>query len=366
LGLAVAALLIDAPGIAAQRQAVAAGRVVRVRGTDTLDVARAQVTLHRVARARQGPIDSAIAGPRGEFRFRFVPDTTAIYLLSSGYAGIEYFSTPLHAVPAAPDTGLLLIVSDTSSTVPLRVTSRHIVISRPQKDGTRPALEIVVLENDGTDTRVATQGRASWSGRVPKGVLNFQVGSGDVSGDAMTLRNDSVLLLAPVAPGEKQLLYTYQIPPGPGKVQIPLGDSIATVNVLLEEFDRTVSGGEIAKADSQTIEGRSFRQWAGPAPAGSVVTIDFPKNRVNWMLPVLVGAVAVSLLFIALRAMKQATAAPPSGATNPVLDELARLDASYAGREAEVAPAEWAAYQEQRARLKQELAAQLAGRKAMS
>ena len=270
--------------------------------------------LHQVARAVQGPVDSVTAGPRGEFRFRFLPDTAAVYLLSSGYAGIEYFSTPVHADPAAPDTGLLLVVSDTSSSAPLRILSRHIVIGRPQKDGSRPALEIVVLANNGPDTRVATETQPSWAARLPKGVRNFEVGSGDVSGDAMIARNDSVVLEAPVAPGEKQLLFTYQVPPGVGTMRIPVGDSVDVMNVLLEEFDRTVTGGGIAKADSQSIEGRSFRQWNGPVPAGSVVSIDFPGARLTWLLPLLVGSVAVSLLVLALRTLRRQPAmAPVSG-----------------------------------------------------
>ncbi len=363
-GLLFGALLLAAPArVAAQRAAVASGRVIRLGEADTISVTGAKVMLHKVARAVQGPVDSVTAGPRGEFRFRFLPDTAAVYLLSSGYAGIEYFSTPVHADPAAPDTGLLLVVSDTSSSAPLRILSRHIVIGRPQKDGSRPALEIVVLANNGPDTRVATETQPSWAARLPKGVRNFEVGSGDVSGDAMIARNDSVVLEAPVAPGEKQLLFTYQVPPGVGTMRIPVGDSVDVMNVLLEEFDRTVTGGGIAKADSQSIEGRSFRQWNGPVPAGSVVSIDFPGARLTWLLPLLVGSVAVSLLVLALRTLRRQPAMAPVSGRHSSLDELARLDARYAGREAQVTAAEWSEYQRERARLKQELTTELAGKK---
>lgn len=365
-GLTLGIWLVASPtDLHAQRAAVAAGRVVRLGETDTVSVPGAKVLLHRVGRAEQGPVDSVTAGSRGEFRFRFSPDTASVYLLSSGYAGIEYFSTPVHADPLAPDTGLLLVVSDTSSKAPVRVASRHLVIGRPQKDGSRPALEIVVLDNSGPTTRVATESRPSWAARLPKGARNFEVGSGDVSGDAMIARGDSVLLVAPVAPGEKQLLYTYQIPPGPGTIRIPVGDSVDVMNVLLEEFDRTVTGGAIARADSQSIEGRSFRQWNGPVPAGGVVSIDFPGARLTWLLPLLVGGVALSLLLLALRTLRQKPAMSHVPATSSALNDLARLDARYAGQEAQVPEAEWAEYQRERARLKQELAAELAAKKPM-
>ena len=365
--LVVLLALAGVTAAGAQQPALASGRVVRIRDADTLGVAGARVILHRVGREVQGPIDSLIAGPRGEFRFRFAADTAAVYLLSSGYAGIEYFSTPVHTDPVRPDTGLLLIVSDTSASAPVRVDSRHIVIGKPAADGTRAALEIVVLQNAGTRTRVPRGDAApTWGTRIPKGALGFQVGQGDVSAEAVQLRNDSVLLFAPIAPGEKQLAYTYTLPAAPGKVRLPMGDSVAVLTVLLEEFDRTASGGGLEKGDSQRIERRTFQQWNGPVGPGDVVTIDFPAGRINWTLPALVGIVAAGLgvaLYLVLR-RRPAPAREPLAA-GP-LDALARLDARYAGREAEFGPEEWARYQRERARLKAEARSQLAGKQSSS
>ncbi len=340
---------------------------MQVQQHDTVGRAGAKVVLHRVGRQMQGPIDSTTAGPDGSFRFRFVPDTGSVYLLSSGFAGIEYFSTPVHTDPAQPDTGLILFVSDTSSHAPIRVASRHLVISKPGNDGTRAVLEIVVLENDGPSTRVAADSFSpAWSMRVPKGALGFQVGQGDVGPDGLLLRGDSVVLLSPVAPGQKQLLYTYSLPASPGRVQLPVSDSIVVVNVLLEEFDRHVTGGAIAKADSQTIEGRHFQQWAGPVPAGAVIGIDFPGNATGWVLPMLVSAVALSLGLVAMRALRRPPVRATGKAAGPALEQLAQLDTRYAGRQDEVPAEEWAAYQADRARLKEQLAAELAGKRALS
>jgi hypothetical protein len=363
-GLATALLLLlSAASLQAQSSVIAAGRVLRPNGKDTIGVAGARVVLHRVGRQKQGPIDSTFAGPRGEFRFRYQPDTSAVFLLSSGYAGIEYFSTPLHTVPELPDTGLVLFVSDTSSSAPIHVASRHLVISKPGKDGARAALEIVVLENDGAVTRVAPDSvTPSWGTRLPAGAVEFQVGQGDIGPDGLLFRHDSAVLVSPVAPGQKQLLYTYAIPAAPGRIRLPIGDSIATANILLEEFDRRVTGGGIVKGDSQAIEGRSFRQWAGPVAAGSVLEIDFPGDTSGWILRVLVGAVALTLALIAAIALRRRPVTPSASRAVPLLDQLARLDARYAGREAEVPAGEWGRYQEERTRLKTELAAQLAAK----
>lgn len=365
---ALAALVFSgiAP-LSAQSTALVAGRVLRPHGADTIGVAGARVVLHRVGRKAQGPIDSTIAGPRGEFRFRYQLDTSSVFLLSSGYAGIEYFSSPLHTNIELPDTGLVLFVSDTSSSAPIRVSSRHLVISKPGNDGTRAALEIVVLENDGAETRVGHDSLAPvWGARLPTGVLSFQVGQGDVGPDGMFARNDSVVLVSPVAPGQKQLLFTYALPATPGHVRLPIGDSIAVANVLLEEFDRHVTGGGIVKADSQAIEGRTFQQWAGPVPAGAVLEIDFPGKTGGWILQVLVGTVALTLALVGMRALSRRPVPTVPAQQNAVLDQLARLDARYAGREADVPADEWQHYQQERARLKADLAAKLAGKSELS
>jgi hypothetical protein len=360
---ALSALSVLSAPLQAQQTAQVSGRVVRATATDTVSVPGVQVMLHQVGRARQGPVDSALAGPKGEFRFRFRPDTSSVYLLSAGWAGIEYFSTPVRSIVAQPDTGLLLVVSDTSSVAPVSVVSRHIVIGKPRGDGIRAALEIVVLQNNGPLTRVARDSlQPTWTTRLPSRAFGFQPGEGDVSTDALVFRDGAVELFAPIAPGEKQLLYTYQLPSGPGTVRIPLREPVGMMNILLEEFDRTVTGGAIVKGDSQAIEGRSFRQWSGTVPAGGVVALHFPSIGSRWVLPVLVSGVALSLAFVAIRALRGRPSAPVRPA-EPLLDQLARLDAQYRGREGEVPADEWSRYQAERQRLKEELSGQLAGKR---
>lgn len=359
LAMTVAGALTGASQLQAQKEAIVSGRVLRIQAHDTVGVPRARVVLHRVGRDRQGPIDSTVAGPRGDFRFRFLPDTSAVYLLSSGWAGIEYFSSPVHTDPTAPDTGLRVIVSDTSSSAPVEIVSRHLVVSKPTAGGSRPVLEIVVLTNGGTATRVSADStRPTWAGGLPTGAFNFEAGSGDFSNEAVSFRHDSVLVFGPIAPGEKQVIFTYSLPAGTGPVKVAVPDSIAMFNILLEEFDLTVAGGGLSKADSQEIEGRSFRQWAGPAPAGASITINFPGQGIGaWILPVLVGSLAVVLVLLGGKVLKRR---PAVGSPGPALDQLAQLDARYAGREGSVPAEEWEHYQSQRARLKQEVSAQLA------
>lgn len=366
-GLAAALVLLPGSWLVAQQPlARVAGRVVRIQGADTIPRALTRVVLHRVGRQAQGPIDSTLTGGHGEFRFRFPPDTAGIYLLSSGFAGIEYFSTPLRTDPAQPDTGLIIVVSDTSSRAVVGVDGRHLVVSRPAQDGTRAALEIVTLSNPGPDTRVAPDsGHPSWAARIPAGAFSFQAGSGDFSADALSLRGDSVLLFAPVAPGEKQVVYSYKIPAG-APVKLPVTDSVPTFTLLLEESDRSVRGGTIARADTQQIEGRTFVRWSGAVPSGGAVSIDFPQTGgARWLLPLLVGLLGMALVLGAARVLRRpapSAAAPLPARAEALVDALAALDARYTGREAELGDDERARYRAERARLKADLGAALADR----
>lgn len=339
--------------------------MLRSAGSDSLPVPNTRVVLHRVGRDTQGPLDSLLTDAAGRFRFRYAADTGAVFLLSSGYAGIEYFSSPIGLDPTRPDTGIVLLVSDTSSTTPLEVTSRHIVVSQPSPDGTRAALEIVVLGNPGAVTRVAgDSAHPVWIGTLPKGALGAQVGQGDVSPESVVFRDDSLLLYAPVAPGQKEVIYGYTLPATPGRVGYHFPEGAQSFTLLLEERNLPVSGGGIVAADTQTIEGRTFARWTGAPDAGSEVTIGFPGDSTRWLLPALVGAVGLVLLVILARVLRRPVSIPAAQVS--VLDQLAQLDRQYSGREAETDAAEWQRYQAERSRLKAELERELAGTKSAS
>lgn len=358
IALACCFLTLLVSPLAAQ-QLRAGGTVVRITAADTIAVPGAKVMLHRISRDRQGPIDSVISDRAGRFRFRFQGDTAAVFLVSAGWDGIEYFSTPLHTDPALPDTALSLVLSDTSSRAQVTTVSRHLVISRPGADGLRPALEIVSISNAGPATRIAPDTlHPSWATPLPRNVAGFTAGSGDFSSEALVVKNDSVLVFAPIAPGDKQLVYTYAFPPDPGAVIVPIGDSIGRLTIMLEEMDLAVKGG-VVRGDSQVIEGRVFRRWEGAAAAGAAITIPFPGNRSGWIIPALVGALALALTGFAVVALRRKPAVVP--ATAPALiDQLARLDARYAGKQDSTPAAEWETYQLERARLKAELQGALA------
>jgi len=354
-------LSLDPAGLVAQATVSLEGRILRITAGDTAPVPRLQVVAHEVGHLRQGPVDSLLTDSRGGFRFSLQADTGSVILVSARHAGIEYFSDPVPVDTAGRVVRRLdVVVSDTSSSAPVEIASRHVVIGRPNEAGDRPVLEIVVLHNAGEMTRVGSDSAgATWVGRIPAGSKQFSVGEGAYSTDALVSHGDSVILVAPLAPGEKQLLYSYALPPTLKVAQLPVDAPIGQMTLLVEELDRKVTGGSLVLADTQSFEGRSFQRWSGPASPGDMIEVQLGGGGRNRGLALLVGVMAVLLGGAGLVALRRR---PRGGGDTrrSLLDEIARLDARYAGRQAEVPHAEWASYQAERARLKAALQDQLA------
>jgi len=257
-----------------------------------------RLVLHRVSQQVQGPIDSARSDRRGRFSFAYRADTSAFYLVSGRYAGIEYFSSPLPTNPARADNTVRVVVYDTSSTAPVSLEARHLVLTRPGEDGSRSILDLVILRNAGRLTRVAPDTvRGSWSVQLPRGTVGLQVRESDVSSDAMIRTGDSVTIAAALAPGEKQITLEYLVPAGRSSVELPLQKAGLPLNVLTEEPEVRVTAPGITRADSQLIQGRSFRRWTGTVSTAGVLRLVLPGSpaQPRWVLPALVGGLALAL-----------------------------------------------------------------------
>ena len=265
---------------------------------DSTPVRGVRLVLHRVGRQTQGPIDSTSSDHRGRFDFAYRPDTSAFYLVSGRYAGIEYFSSPLPTNPSRADSTVRVVVYDTSSTAPVTLEARHLVLTRPAEDGSRNLLDLIILQNSGRLTRVAPDTvQGSWSVPLPRGTVGLQVRESDVSSEAVSRAGDSLTISAALAPGEKQLTVEYQVPAGRSSVELPLRKAGLPLNVLTEEPDVRVVAPGIARADSQLIQGRSFRRWTGTVSTAGVLRLILPEGRrpPRWLLAALVGGLALAL-----------------------------------------------------------------------
>jgi hypothetical protein len=353
-------VLAGAP-LGAQAPAIVGGRVVQVLGADTLPASGALVSLHRIGRTAQGIVDSVRTADRGRFRFRVRPDSTAVFLVSARHAGIEYFSDP---VRPGSDTSLMLIVSDTSSVALVELSARHVIVGRPEADG-RPVLDLVTLANRSGATRVAVDTLSpSWSLVLPAGARNLEVEQGDVSPTAVEQRGDSVLMFAPIPPGRMHLMIGYRLPAEGREFSwlVPAD----TFDLLLEEEGASVRGGDLVAAGPVDLSGKLLQRWTTSAPAPGIVVVRFgsPGRSGTKLLTALVATTALTfaaLLLVLIRRARTGTRAGVTAGANPV-EELVRLDAEYAGREANVPGPEWSDYLRRRAALKTAAEAALATR----
>lgn len=348
-----AALVLGASPVAAQLPLAISGRTSRVQGADTAPVGGVLITLHRVSRTAQGVIDSTTTGSDGRFLFRAAGDTTAIYLVSASYAGIEYFAEPVR-LPGAH--GISIVVSDTSSTAPVRLGTRHLIIRPPDESGSRAILDLFSIRNDGPDTRIGRDSSSpSWQIVLPAGALQPEVQEGDVSPSAVRFRGDTVDVLAPIAPGAKNMMLSYRLPVSEDRpAWIAPADSF---DVLVEEQGATVHGAGLEPAAAVELMGSTLRRWTAAPPTGGVAEVEFSGGAAVFgrLLYWLVGLVGVALAAGAVWALrKNPSTAAQASAPLPadLVGEIARLDARYAGSRDRVGEAEWAAYEAERARLK--------------
>ena len=281
-------------------------------GPNRKPLSGAWAVLHRVhERGASGPVDSTRTGPQGEYRLKISrADTAAMYVVSSWYRGIAYFSepVPVRGTPAAALRPIL--VYDTTSTGPrIRAQHRLVTIARPSKDGTRAVLELVGLANPGTATRVAPDTtHPTWEGAVPREAIQFQAGEGDVSPEAVGLRGDTVVVFGPIPPEDvKQLSYSYVLPATVRRLTIPIDQPISEVDLLLEDTTALVAAPGLDAVGVQAIDQRRFAGYrTGALQPGAVVSITFPAAgfRITTMLPYVIALVALALvagLVVALR-----------------------------------------------------------------
>ncbi len=346
-----------------------AGRLVRVRGADSTALPGAMVVAHLITPERQGPVDSVRADAAGRFRFRVSAggDTAAVFVVSTRYQGIGYFSEPVAARSPAGAGAMLLAVFDTSAGgPPLQVSVRHLVLTTPNPDGSRPVLDIIQITNPGTTTRVGADSTTpTWSARLPDGIVQFGVGESDVSPSAIGYANGRVSVTAPFPPGVKQVVVNYVAPSGTSRLTVPVEQLTARLEVLVEDSGTTMEG--LPQREPVSLEGRVFAHFAGDSvPAGGSVQIRFSRTgggaqRLGW-IAIIAAALALSAGGYAVARRRPATApeAPPAPASmETLLAQLVSLDERYEGKEQDTPAPEWQQYRDRRHALKSQLAARI-------
>lgn len=352
-----------------------AGRVLLPTGGTGPDALRpvpgSWVIVHRVGAGTAGAVDSARTDAAGRYaiRYRRTGGDSTVYFASAGYAGITYFSEPLPAGTLNGGQADLVVYDTTSTGVPLRMRGRHFVLGARDSSRLHPIVEVFEVANDASITVVAVGDTPAWRIRLPERAQAATVAGGDVSPEAVRFEDGEVRVFAPFAPGVKQMSIAYSIPAAAFPISIPVVDTVALLEVLVEEREGTVDGALLAPADSVNIDGRVFRRWvARDAPSGAVVRLGVPAPPSDTRTVYVVGILLAigTLMLLALgRSVRRPRPVPLgwNGATGPDAEELAQriaaLDAAFQRRRAP-SDADRQEYERQRGGLKAQLADALA------
>jgi hypothetical protein len=285
-------------------------------GTDRLEpVTGAWVVLHRVGPDSAGPIDSLRSDPRGRYSFKYTRtgSSDAIYFVSASHDGIAYFTTPLAEGKVSGNDGEITVFDTTSGHVAMSLRGHHVVVSAADANARRSIVEVYDISNDSTLTRVAkgeTPAGATWQTHVVNGIGDFKVSQGDISAAAVSYANGVVSVFAPLAPGIKQLSFSYSLPAKSFPLKLPIETETGIYEILIEEKAGSVIAPHMKEMEPVTVDERNFRRFLGSdLPENAVAVIDLPAPppthsidpRVLVAITLVIGGTMVLALAQALR-----------------------------------------------------------------
>lgn len=273
------------------------GTVVRERGGRSSPVAGALVVLHRFGALEAGPVDSIATDGAGAYRFvRPAGDTVGGLAVTVRHHGLVNVSD------AAVFRGLAgriapLTVRDTSSSVPISLAQRHVLVRDADHDGSRAVLELLVLRNAGDRTRVSPAGVVVWGARLAAGATDIVVppAEGDNGSMVTGVHGDSITFESPLPPGDRQVVVSYVLP-ATRRLMVPLDEPVGEFTLMLADTGAAVVHGAVSPQGVMTFENVRYLRLEG-ANIGGVdsVVARFPRGPVQpadlwWLIVVLSAA----------------------------------------------------------------------------
>jgi hypothetical protein len=245
-------------------------------------ISGAWVVLHRVGPDSAGPIDSVKSDARGRYAFNYrrTGSADAVYFVSASHDGIAYFTSPLAEGNVSGNDGEVIVFDTTSKHVPMTVRGHHVVVSSVDANGMRSVVEVYDLSNDTSVTRIAAPTNpddATWRTHITAAATNFRVSQGDIPPSAVSFAKGLVNVYAAIAPGIKQLSFSYSVPAKSFPLRLPVETDTQIYEVMLEDKTGNARAPNLREVDPVTVDERNFRRFlASDVPHNSVAVIDLP------------------------------------------------------------------------------------------
>lgn len=380
----LALTLVAATALNAQTRSVN-GRVrrpVSVNGDSTgmAPAAGMWVTLHRVGKDTAGPVDSMRTDAQGHYRFQWTPfgSSDGVYFASTTSGGIAYFTPPLRNVASRGDDAEITVFDTTSVRFQLTVKGRHLIVGKADTSQFRTVIEVFELSNDSLRTLVATDSTSpmpTWSMSVPASARDVRANEGEISPDAFVAGSGRVSVYAPIAPGIKQVAFSYKVPNSSFPLLMRAEGGAVVFEVLLEEPQGFVTGKGFANVAPVALEGRNFRRFLSQdVQPNAELIIELPSSGAparNLYIAGLLVAIGMLMMVVLMRSMQRRAARRvaveptmrPRESDAPLhkrlAQEIAALDETYA-RIAKPSDTVKKAYETRRTELKGALGAELA------
>ena len=164
------------------------------------------------------------------------------YLVSARYMKVDYY---YQAVFEPEETAAFVevwVCDTTASDEAIRIGLAHTIISLEEES--LLVAEFFWLVNDGDMTYVGTDDALVFT--LPEGAVGFEAPQ-ELLPDFQFLDNNRVAYLVPLPPGDKQLMYSYQLAkPDSNELSVPL-----EINYPTDSFELMVGGEGIEVAVSQ-------------------------------------------------------------------------------------------------------------------
>lgn len=335
-------LSLDAQNAPPSVERSLSGRITRPgTGNAVRPLAGEWVVLHRVGVDNAAPIDSQRTKADGgySFRYRATGDSNAVYFVSTSRGGVAYFTPPTREARVQGGFADLLVFDTTSAPVRITVRGRHLIVTAPDSTApVRTVIEVFELSNDSSVTVVpgAAQ-RPTFEVALPVGVTQVMGGQGDISPEAVRADDGRVRVWAPIAPGLKQLSFSYDLPLTQTELSVTLNDSVPVMEVLVEDPRGVAIGGGLTEVDPVQVEGRPFKRFlAQNVVPPAIINVSAPGQLDNpnsmRVVLVVIAVGAAMLLGLGMAFMRKGPQAfVRQRVVNPeaLALEIAALDAAY-------------------------------------